>query len=482
MTSLNLLVMAAALSLPVDDVAKNGCAGACCKGQAATAYRSYAPAQNGQSGYRVYSVAPGGTDGATYGVYRLPARYATTPAGVYAMAAQDSDDSIATRIRAPRRARQAQNQAQAQNLPDTWIGVRMSPVPAPLAAHVGDQGMMVANVVKDSPADKAGLQQYDVITQFNDVKIVTNEDLVNAVQGAGRGTAKVRIIRGGKNDVVGIKPAKRPDTPDVTYKYDEPFDAITNSNMQFRGHMLTPGQNGAWMLRDLGDLENLPKGLNQFFHNFDFDGGDFEIDLGDLGAGHTFMFRADEGQGDGQVEIRVKTVKDGQTIVVERDADGRIGVTRTDENGDTTTENYENMEELREADEEAANMIGQHGGLMFRGGAGAHGFGGPFKMKMQSLPKLRMQWQADVDKALQDVRQQLKNARIEIRSLEEDGAGGQVKSQAIAVKINDDGVVVTTTEDGETVEHRYESMDDLKQSDPDLYDRVRAMFGDDGGI
>ncbi len=462
MTSLNLLVMAAALSLPVDD-ARKGCAGACCKSQTSAGYSFYVPAQNRGS-------------------------YAVAPAGVYTVAAQDADDSIATRIRAPKRVRQAQNQAQqAQNLPDTWIGVRMSPIPAPLAAHVGDQGMMVANVVTDSPADKAGLQQYDVITQFNDVKIATNEDLVNAIQDAGRGTAKVRIIRGGKSEVVGIKPAKRPDNPAVSYKYDEPFDAITNSNMQFRGHMLTPGQNGTWMLRNLGDLENLPEGLGQFFHNFNFDGdGQLEIDLGDLGnfgggAGGTFLFKADEDEGAGQVEIRVKTIKDGQTVVVERDAEGRISVSRTDENGDTTTEDYENMEELRQADEEAANMIGHRGGLMFRGGAGAHGFGGPFKMKMQNLPKLRMQWQADVDKALQDARKQLHNARIEIRTLQ-DGSGADAKAQAIAVKINDDGVVITETQDGDTVEHRFESMDDLKQSDPGLYERVRAMLGDDGGM
>jgi hypothetical protein len=168
-------------------------------------------------------------------------------------------------------------------------------------------------------------------------------------------------------------------------------------------------------------------------------------------------------------------------VVVERDADGRIGVTRTDENGKSSTESYENMEELRAADEDAANMIGGHGGLFFHGAGGAHGLGGPMRMKIQNLPKLRMQWQGQMDKALEDVREQLHNARIEIHHIRK-GDDVTSESQAVAVRISDGGVIVTTTDDGDTVEHRFDSMDDLKLSDPDLYERVRSMLGDDGGM
>ncbi|MCH7873389.1 MAG: hypothetical protein IID33_16960, partial [Planctomycetes bacterium] len=42
----------------------------------------------------------------------------------------DDDESIADRIRAPKGS-------------DTWIGVRMGPIPAALAAHLGDSGLLV---------------------------------------------------------------------------------------------------------------------------------------------------------------------------------------------------------------------------------------------------------------------------------------------------------------------------------------------------
>ncbi len=51
-----------------------------------------------------------------------------------------------------------------------WLGVQFGPVPKPLAAHLklGDEkGQMILNVAEGSPADVAGLQQYDVITALD---------------------------------------------------------------------------------------------------------------------------------------------------------------------------------------------------------------------------------------------------------------------------------------------------------------------------
>ncbi|HPC21994.1 MAG TPA: hypothetical protein PK920_05860, partial [Phycisphaerae bacterium] len=36
-----------------------------------------------------------------------------------------------------------------QKMPSQWLGVRLTPIPEPLAAHIGENGVMVANVVQD---------------------------------------------------------------------------------------------------------------------------------------------------------------------------------------------------------------------------------------------------------------------------------------------------------------------------------------------
>jgi serine protease Do len=44
-----------------------------------------------------------------------------------------------------------------------------------------DKGVILTYVEPGGPADKAGLQQYDIITQFNDQDIATAEELRKAI-------------------------------------------------------------------------------------------------------------------------------------------------------------------------------------------------------------------------------------------------------------------------------------------------------------
>lgn len=71
-----------------------------------------------------------------------------------------------------------------------WLGVQMQPVTPALAKALGlatDQGVLVNEVVPDSPAAKAKLQQGDVITTFNGAAIKTPRDLALAVANAHAG-------------------------------------------------------------------------------------------------------------------------------------------------------------------------------------------------------------------------------------------------------------------------------------------------------
>ena len=61
-------------------------------------------------------------------------------------------------------------------------------------------GMRIGGIVPDSPADKVGLKQGDLVTDFNGVKIDNMMDYTNALSKARAGQiAKLTIVRDGKS-------------------------------------------------------------------------------------------------------------------------------------------------------------------------------------------------------------------------------------------------------------------------------------------
>ena len=80
-----------------------------------------------------------------------------------------------------------------------WLGVRIQTVTKEIADSLGLNetiGALVTDVNKNSPADKAGLQQGDIITEFNGQKVKTMRDLPRLVGEAEVGKpAKLKIWR-----------------------------------------------------------------------------------------------------------------------------------------------------------------------------------------------------------------------------------------------------------------------------------------------
>jgi hypothetical protein len=84
----------------------------------------------------------------------------------------------------------------------TYLGVSTSPVPGALRQHLGlpeGLGLVVDFVEPDSPAQKAGLKQYDILTKLDDQILVNAQQLAVVVRTHKSGDeVKITLVRGGK--------------------------------------------------------------------------------------------------------------------------------------------------------------------------------------------------------------------------------------------------------------------------------------------
>ncbi len=89
-----------------------------------------------------------------------------------------------------------------------WLGVQMQPLTPSLAKAVGrtqDDGILVSDVLADSPALHAGLKQGDVITAFDGKPIKTPRDLALAVADVAAGkTVPMAVWRDGHEQTVDV--------------------------------------------------------------------------------------------------------------------------------------------------------------------------------------------------------------------------------------------------------------------------------------
>lgn len=361
-----------------------------------------------------------------------------------------------------------------------WMGVRLTPVPAPLAAHLGEQGVMVGNVIVDSPADKAGLLQYDVITSFNDTAVTKFEDLTGALTKNGANQqAKVGIVRGGKRMEVRLTPAERPTDPTVmnNLKYEEQDDLLQH-NAITRGLTMQLGPDGKWEMRDLGALHNMPdalKTLQEHLQELNLtwncdDESTFNFPFGQF----QFFGTDDDGQMQTRVQrqIKIEVEQDGTHLSIDTDADGKFNVTRTDADGNVSTQTYDNAEALEQADPEAFKLVAPHVG------------GGP-TMYFHALPfgqggALRQQFQADVHKRLQEalskagIAAQPHHAQIRVERKIDD-QGNESEDLVGVVNGADGHIMVITREAGGVQTHEFSSLEELKQH-PEIYEKVKSHF------
>jgi Do/DeqQ family serine protease len=118
-----------------------------------------------------------------------------------------------------------------------WLGAKLQDVTPEIAESLGlkrPSGALVANVAADGPAAKAGIKTGDLIVTIDGVEVEDPNafDYRFATKPIG-GTAKVGLIRQGKDMVVSVALASLPDTPrdEIQIKGQSPFLGATVANL-----------------------------------------------------------------------------------------------------------------------------------------------------------------------------------------------------------------------------------------------------------
>ena len=73
------------------------------------------------------------------------------------------------------------------------------------------QGLLVAAVMPDSPAAKAGIARHDILWSVGGKPLMSMGDLIRAVERAKTGKMALELIHAGKRTTVDVVPAKRPE-------------------------------------------------------------------------------------------------------------------------------------------------------------------------------------------------------------------------------------------------------------------------------
>lgn len=95
-----------------------------------------------------------------------------------------------------------------------WLGVNIQDITPELAQYFGlteEEGVLVANVLKDSPAEKGGIKDGDVIRKFDGKKTKDTKQLIKMVTGTKVGSVvELEVIRDKQPKTLKIKIGERP--------------------------------------------------------------------------------------------------------------------------------------------------------------------------------------------------------------------------------------------------------------------------------
>lgn len=238
-----------------------------------------------------------------------------------------------------------------------WIGLKGGNIPAdhPLRAQLDlpeNQGLLVAEVIPNSPASKAGLKQNDILLKANKTDLHDMKDLIELVktEGPQKGQITFEVLRHGKTETLHLTPEKTP------------------SDAQFgegpEGPAAGPGVNFG---------TGLPGMPNEMFGP----GGQMHFDFRNLGPGVILG----EGQG-----FNLGNMPNGVSVSIQKENDKpvRITVSRGDQTWNIVGDDPESLKKLPDDLRPYVEQLLHGGAMRFHmpqlgpgapGGAGGAGMG-----------------------------------------------------------------------------------------------------------
>jgi serine protease Do len=108
-----------------------------------------------------------------------------------------------------------------------WLGVQIRPVNQAMADYYGldvPRGVMIDNVNEDTPAERAGLQEGDIILSVDGAEVNSTSELRNKVSLSPVGhEADVRVLRDGREKSIAVKLEALPESDQIASRSgDEP--------------------------------------------------------------------------------------------------------------------------------------------------------------------------------------------------------------------------------------------------------------------
>lgn len=128
-----------------------------------------------------------------------------------------------------------------------WLGIVIQPVSRSYARYLGDpdlQGILIADIMEDSPAKKAGLKPGDVLLEFGDQTLEAekaddlNKFTLTVSQTPVKATRSVRFLRDGKIRNVDIKIGKQPKVKAEKYESKLGFTVKEITENMYRAYLL----------------------------------------------------------------------------------------------------------------------------------------------------------------------------------------------------------------------------------------------------
>ena len=216
--------------------------------------------------------------------------------------------------------------------PVYWIGVRGRVVDDPVLRTqfqlAEDLGVVVEEVLKDSPADKAGLRQHDIILRANGEAVQGMQDLSELVAANEAKPIELRVIRLAKEETIQVVPEVRPEGIEQAPAGQFDFGQFDDSDAMRQFLQRVPG------------LQGMPGGVRVFGPGVVFNGH----------------------------QLGMNNLPNGVAVTVEKSGDGpaKITVKQGDKSWTVSSDDAKSLEALPE---ELRGYVGQllQGGNMFDG-------------------------------------------------------------------------------------------------------------------